>query len=556
MPVIKVNKQDFCKLVGKDLDWDVIEKKLPMLGVGWEGRSEEEFEVEVFPNRPDMLSVEGLARAFSSFIGVRKGLKHYDAKPSQLYIVSVDEKVSKVRPFIACTIAMNVEFTDDFIRSIMQVQEKLHVTHGRKRRKVAIGLHDFDKIKFPVYYTTKPKEFKFIPLGESKEMSLEEILQKHPKGVEYGWIVKDFEEYPILIDAKGMVLSMPPIINSIHTMLTESTRNVFFDMTGTDWKAVNEVLNILVTTFIDRGAEVFRVRIKYPDRFVETPDLSPKEMRVEYEYINRLLGLSLSKNEIHQLLGRMGYDAYDDGSYARVLVPCYRTDIMHPIDVVEDVAIAYGYDRFEPELPNLATIGQEDEFERFSTKLRNFMVGYGLQEVKTFILTSKKKLFEKMRMEEQDVVEAENPKTEEFNVVRNLLLPSLMEVLSRNVRRAYPQNIYEIGDVVLLDENSDTGTRIVRKACVALCHSKASFSEIKSLTESLLRNVGVKEFEFVETSKNFLIEGRGACVKVKDVELGFLGEVHPAVLEEWKIEMPVSVLEMDVNKLFEVAKQS
>ena len=552
MPVIKVNRQDFCKLVGKELSMEFVEKTLPMLGVAWEGKEGDEFSVEVFPNRPDMLSVEGLARAFASFIGLKPGLKKYEAKSFD-YMVIVDNRVANVRPFIASAVAKGVEFTDDFITSIMQLQEKLHVTHGRKRRKVAIGLHDLSKITFPVVYTTKPKDFRFIPLGFEEELTLEEILKVHPKGREYGWILDGYDEYPILIDAKNMVLSMPPIINSCHTMLTEQTTGVFFDVTGTDMKAVEEVLNILVTTFADRGAEIFSVEVRYGVQAISYPRFEPKKMEVDASYISKLLGLNLPAVEIAKLLERMGYGVEVRGGKLLVLIPCYRTDIMHPIDVAEDVAIAYGYDKLEPELPNIASVASEDRRERFFNLVRSFMVGFGLQEVKTFILTSEEKLFKLLGREKGKVVELENPKTTEFTVARDTLVPSMLEILRRNRKNEYPQNLFEVGKALVVDESKENKVKELNLLCVALCHARANFSEIKSLVEALMKNFGIS-YEIKEGKRPFIVDGRCAELLVGGASVGYLGEIKPEVLNAWQVYMPVAVCELNLDELVHESK--
>jgi len=553
VPVITVNKDYFCKLVGKDLSMSFIEERLPMLGVGWEEKTKSEFSVEVFPNRPDMLSVEGLARAFASFIRIRPGLKEYKALDSE-YLVTVDSKVSKVRPYFVAAVVKNVRFTDELIKSIIQLQEKLHMTHGRKRRKVAIGLHDLDKVFFPVTYTTKPPDFSFIPLEQNREMTLKQILEKLPKGKEYAWILEGKEEYPILIDDKGVVLSMPPIINSEATKVEEGTKNLFIDVTATDLKAANEVLNILVTTFADIGCEIYKVKVKYVDTLITTPNLQPRSVELDPEYVNKLLGLDLSVEKIIELLEIMGYSAVKIDNKIEVKVPCYRCDIMHSIDLVEDIAIAYGYENFEPTIPNIATLGKENEFEEFSNKFRNFLVGFGLQEVTTFMLTNREKLFKKMNMPHVEVAETLNPKTEEYCVVRNWLLPSLMEILAKNKRYEYPQNLFEVGDVVHLDEKGETGVKMERRLAIVLCHAKASFSEIKSVAESILLNLGIKDYKIEEGKCPCFIEGRDALIKVKGEIIGRFGEIHPLVLENWSLEMPVAALEMNVSFLFKLIR--
>jgi len=501
-----------------------------------------------------MLSVEGLARAFSSFIGIKTSLRTYKAEKS-LYLVKVDSATKPIRPYIVCAAVTGITMSDELIKSLMQIQEKLHITHCRKRRKAAIGLHDLNKIKFPLYYTVKPPSFKFIPLGEMKEMNLDEILIHTPKGKDYGWILKDKEKYPILMDADEKVMAMPPIINSIHTAVEEKTKNLFIDVTGTDEKTVNEILNIVVTSLAERGGKLFKVKIKYADRTIETPNLENRMMKLEPSYVNRLLGLNLSNYEMIEYLQRMGLDAVEMKSNLQVIIPCYRVDIMHAMDLVEEIAIAYGYERFEPKIPNIPSIGEENPIETFSSKLRNLLIGYGLQEVITFMLTNKKNLFDKMKLKREKIAETSNPKTEEYSVLRNRLLPSLMEVLWRNRHREYPQRIFEIGDVIELSPDSETGATTKKKLAIALSHSKSSFSEIKSMVESILNNLDLKDYKLKESSTPFFIKGRVAKLFIKDKLLGEFGEINPEVLVNWELEMPVSACEIDVDFLFELIKK-
>jgi len=553
MPVIDVNLGDFLNLLGEDISLAEIEERLPMMGVAWKGRTEDGFSIEVDPNRPDMLSIEGLARAYASFIGLRTGLRHYDVKDSD-YSAIIDERVEPVRPYFVSAVINQIEFDDALIRSIIQMQEKLHITHCRKRRKVSIGLHDLEPIEFPVTYTARPGDFSFRPLDERRKMTCDKILKELPKGREYAWILEGKGEYPILMDAKGMVLSMPPIINSEHTRIDEATDSIFVDVTATETKAMNEVLNILATTFADRGAEIYKVENKYPDRVVEMPNLSPWTLELKTDYVNGLLGLDLTDGQAASYLERMGYGV-EPGSPLRVLVPCYRTDIMHPMDLVEDVAIAYGYDKFIPEIPEIASPAGEDKLEVFCRQLRNFVVGFSFLETMTFMMTNKQNLFEKMSLPEEPVAETTNPKTEEYTVLRNWLLPSLMEVLSINKHHPYPQNLFEVDDIILLDEQEETGARTAKHLSVVLCHARANFSEAKAVMNDILGNLGLTEVEVEAEGPTCFIEGRRLVAKVDGRPICRAGELKPEVLESWGLEMPVAGLEMDVDALFELTRK-
>jgi len=551
MPVITINLEDFRELLGRKVTMEELQERLPMMGSGWEGATEEGFNLEVFPNRPDLLSLEGLVRAYSSFTGERPGPRRYRVKPSG-YVVNVDRKVEKVRPYFVTAVVKKVEFDDPLIRSIIQMQEKLHVTHGRKRRKVAIGLHNLKPIKFPVTYTTKPPDFKFRPLGERFEKSLKEILTETPKGQEYAWVLEGAGEYPMILDAKGMVLSMPPIINGEYTRIDEATNSLLIDITGTDLKAITEALNVITTTFADRGAEVYSVENRYRDHVAVTPDLSPRTMKLDNGYVNRTLGLELRPRETASYLKKMGHGA-KPGEALEVSVPCYRTDVMHPIDLVEDVAIAYGYDRMESVIPPISTAAGEDPLEVFSRTLRSFMVGFGFLEVVTFMMTNGEKLFARMGMQEEPVAEVENPKMEGYTTLRNRLIPSLMEVLSFNKHHPYPQNLYEVDDVILLDPETETGARTARRLAVVVCHARANLSEIRGVMDSLLGSLEVKA-EVEAGGPDCFIDGRRFLAKVGGETLAWGGEMKPDVLLGWELEMPVAALEVDVDLLHRLMK--
>jgi len=515
VPVIEVNIEDFRELLENDISVEELSNRLPMMGVSWEGETEDGFSIEVFPNRPDLLSIEGLARAYSSWTGDKTGLREYFVQKSD-YKVNIDEKTQSVRPFFVTAVLKNIEFDDALIRSLIQVQEKLHVTHGRKRRKVAIGIHDLSVVEFPVTYTTKPGEFEFQPLGEEEEKTVDWMLNDMKTGIEYSWILDGHDEYPMILDNKGMVLSMPPIINSEHTRVNEFTAELFIDITGTDLKAITEVLNVICTMFADRGVEVHEVHNHYPDGSVlTTPNLKPWEMELDNRYVNKTLGVEFTPEESLAELEKMGHSGTVVWNIIKTHIPCYRADIMHPIDLVEDIAIAYDYDNFEPNIPPLLSEAGEDALEVFSRSIRNFMVGHGLLEVVTFMMSNKDKL----------------------------------EILSFNKHHPYPQNLYEVDDIVVIDPTTDTGARSLRRLAMVQCHARANFSDIKATMNSILENLEL-EATVEEGGWDCFIPGRRYVAKLGDDVLCWAGEIKPEVLGNWDLEMPVAALELDVEVLF------
>ena len=549
MVVIDVNIEDFRELVGRDLSIEELADRLPMMGVSWEGETEDGFALEVFPNRPDLVSIEGLARAYSSWIGDKTGLREYYVQKSD-YKVIVDKKTEEVRPYFVTAVIKNIVFDDSLIRSLIQTQEKLHMTHGRRRRKVAIGIHDLSPIEFPVTYTTKPGEYEFQPLGEEEDKTVDWMLNVMKTGVEYSWILEGHDQYPMILDNKGMVLSMPPIINGEYTRVNEFTAELFIDVTGTDLKAITEVLNVICTMFADRGAEIYEVHNHYPDGSVlTTPNLKPWEMEVDNRYVIKTLGIEITPEESLKELEKMGHSGTVVWNIIKTYIPCYRADIMHPIDLVEDIAIAYDYDNFEPNIPPLLSEAGEYPLEVFSRMLRNFMVGHGMLEVITFMLTNKDKLFTRMNMAEEPICEIANPKMEAYNSLRIRLLPGIMEILSLNKHHPYPQNLYEVDDVVIIDPTTETGARNIRRLAAIQCHAKANFSDIKALMNSILENLELSA-QVEAGGWDCFIEGRRYIAKIGDDIICWAGEMKPQVLENWDLEMPVAALEMDIDVLF------
>lgn len=530
MPTITLNKKDFESLVGRKLPLLQLKQNLAMLGTNLESIKENEITIEIFPNRPDMLSEEGLARALSSFINCKTGLKKYRIHKSN-YKCIIEKKTEKVRPYVAYAVVKNIKFTEASLISIMQLQEKLHLTFGRNRKKLSIGIYDLDKIKFPLTYTTKPHSFKFTPLESTKSLTLSQILKQHEKGIEYSHLIKGFKEYPIWIDSDNLVLSMPPIINSDQTKVTKKTKNLFVDVTGLDKNAVEQALNIMICALSDRGGKIYEVKSKKQSY----PNLTPKKLKLNLDHVNKILGLNLKENDIKKLLEKMGYDYKNKTVY----IPAYRSDILHEIDVIEDIAIAYGYDNFKSKIPSLATIGSENSFEKLKTKIAEVLIGHGFIETSSYTLTSKE-ILDKMNIN-LNYIETENAKSKDYTILRPWLIPSLLEILYKNKHNEYPQKIFEINTVFKKERE------VIRLACL-ITHEKTNFTEIKQIFDSLMQQLNLK-YEMKEVKHNSFIEGRVGRISIKGKEIAYIGEIHPAVLTNFNLNLPVSAFEFNLTDL-------
>jgi phenylalanyl-tRNA synthetase beta chain len=439
----------------------------------------------------------------------------------------------------------------------MHLQDKLDQTYGRRRRRASIGLYNLALITPPLQYAVaKPEAVSFVPLGGEKEMDLREIVETHPKGIEYGHLVKKHENWPILHDSEERVLSIPPIINSNDLgKISEGKEDVFIEVTGTEHRTVLNTLTIVTLSLADRGEEIFSTQVRYPygeEKVISTPNLTTKEVYLDLDYVNQVLGLSLMGDDVLKLLRRARYNGrWSGGSSIEVTVPCYRMDVMHPLDVIEDVAIMYGYNNLKPRWPQQITFGKISEFESFSDATREVMVGLGFQEILSFSLSNGERLFRKMNLKEEGAVELLNPTSLRFTCLRNWLIPSLMDFLSKNTHVEYPQRVFEVGDCVVPDETSETGVRNARKLACLIAHSNANFSEVKASLHAFSINMGIKQ-QLEEATHPSFIEGRVGTILTQGRQVGIVGEISPLVLEMWGLENPVTGYEMNLSTLMNV----
>src|SRR3989338_8396529 len=267
MPTINISRKVFEQLVGRKLPLEKLKDRISYLGTDLESVTENEIIVEVFPNRPDMLSVQGFARAFSSFIGAKKGLRKYTVEKSNEKVI-IEKSVADVRPYTACAIVKNLHFDDEKIKEVIDIQEKLHITYGRNRKKVAIGIYPFEKIKTPIrFLAEEPKNIIFQPLESNKKMNALEILEKHPAGKAYWHLLQGKEKFPVFRDANGEVLSVPPIINSHETgKINEKTKDIFIECSGFDFDVLQKCLNIIVTALHEIDGKIYSMELHYGNK--------------------------------------------------------------------------------------------------------------------------------------------------------------------------------------------------------------------------------------------------------------------------------------------------
>src|SRR3989344_1531470 len=542
MPTITFSLKD---LVGKKLSIEEVETYAHYGKGDLESYTQETDEIKIDfgdTNLPYLWSVEGFARLVRLILGKQKGIPVLQVNKSD-YTIQVDSSVLKVRPFIDAFVAKGRSVDDYMIKQIVQLQEKLCDNYGRRRQKVAIGVYQCHKINFPVHYTaTSPESVKFTPLDFKKEMTQQEILEDHPKGKEFSWILEGHTKYPLLLDHEHTVLSFPPIINSEETgRVKEGDSELFIEVTGIDDGAVHLAANIMAQALFERGFSIYEVVIAYPTKEIHTPLLFNDTIKMDSNQVRSVLGLELSSAETKKLLAKAGYNLKGD----TVIIPPYRKDILHFVDVIEDIAIMYDYNKIPTKPLENYTIGSTFPLIKIIDRCRELLIGLGYQEMMSPILTNVHTMNRKMIREDSKTLEILNYMSETYSAVRSWLIPLLLDTLSKNKHRDYPQKIFEQGLISLKNKG---GIADQERLAVITIHETANYTEMRQLLDYIMKMLKL-EYTIEELEHPSFIRGRSGKVIVKDKEVALLGEIHPQVIRNFNLELPAVACELNISEL-------
>lgn len=567
MPTFSYNIKDIEKLVGTKID--NFKKYLELLKIDYE-IEKENISLEFKDiNRPELWAIEILAREIKAKMG--KPVKKYEIKKEKWKII-VDKNLNKIRPFIGAIVVKKANIDENFLKYLIQIQEALAENYGKKRRYLSIGIYEFDKIKWPVYYkAVQPESVKFIPLNMEEELNLKQILKKHEKGIKYGELLKDFDKYPILIDSDNNILSFPPIINSNYSGKVEIGRkNLMIEVTGLQENFLDHALDIFARIFLERGFKVYSIEINYQNLTKYYPQFKEIEIEIDKKYIDKAFNFNLTNKQIIELakkfLARVEFKEIKrkfltkiEANRIKFIYPSYRLDIKGKDDVIEDLIICYGYDKLKPEINKieLTNYGEEDKNHLLYRKVSNIMASIA-EEVLTNILTNPSFFRETIR-KKYKLVEILNPISQNYCALRNYIFPNLLNFLSANKRVDLPIKIFEIGNVTRIinkdgkdiEEKEEIG-EIKEKIHLAYAAigNDISFTNAKQDLEFLFRNLNLN-YELEEIDHETFIQGRVAKIIVNKKEVGFIGEIHPAVLHNFRLFYPVAIFELCLTELFD-----
>jgi len=544
LPVVELNINRIRKLVSGTVTRKQILDVLPFLGLDIESEDNDEIRIEYSPNRPDYSTDYGIANGLQGLLGIKKGIQKISIKKKGQFAIKVDSSVTKIRPYVTGMIATNGKLDDLSIKQLMNMQEDLHFGIGRKRKKSSIGLHDADKISFPLTYTTMSREHKFVPLNSNVEQTIDEILTDTEVGQNYGWVIENAKNVPIILDSEQNTISFPPIINSALTTVTPNTKNILIEVTGIDKESAEDMLSVVISILQTAGFEFNELKISGNKNSI--PQLKDRTIVYDPKFTSEILGIDMSLSNMVTCLKKCRLDASIKGKKITCIIPRYRFDIFGPMDLVEEIALGYGIANIEPKLSPSTTIGQKNNVTIKTELISKTAVGLGFLEVMNSSLTSKKILYEMTNRNSSEIISVLDSKSREHTILRDSLLPSLLENLSKNIHESYPQKLFETGVVFSKGKIIDESINLA----VVIAYKDANYSELKAILQSLLRT-NFKINLQTKTSKNqeLFIQGRHANIFSNEKKIGEIGEIDSKILENFRIRTSVVGFEIKLSGL-------
>jgi phenylalanyl-tRNA synthetase beta chain len=553
---------------------------------------EELYKIDTPANRYDLLCAEGMAIALKVFKRMMPTpvIRAIPPKCS----MHVGKSVANVRDYVVCAVLRNVKFTQERYDSFIDFQEKLHSGLARKRTLASVGTHDLDKCTPPFRYDAKAKEtIRFTPLNQGSRVldctgdGLEQFYKDDKHISRYVPLISGFPKFPVVSDSTGTTLSLPPIINSDFSRIDVATRNIFIECTALDHHKAHVLVNQMVSAFslyCDEPFTVEQVDVVYEEPITvlgktmkeeRTPNLSYQAFEVDVPTINSRVGVEVSADEVADLLTKMQYETQVLNA-TRVLAkapPC-RADVLHQCDIVEDVAIAYGYDNLTLLPCPTASHGTQTPMNKLTHLLRLELASAGYTEMLTFSLCSRDEAFDWLGRKDQDVaVHIGNPQTIEFQVVRPSLLPGTLKTLQHNKSSPLPLKLFEITDVVLLEPSDRIGSVNKRHLCAVHVEPDSSaFQDIQGVVEYVFVKLGVpkssKKQQLSDENRWYYIESQNPAddgaffaplashrivlchrkgESVVETPIGVLGVIHPNTLSKFDYPFPCSYCEIDLE---------
>ena len=556
LPVISLSLLKLGRYVQNKYSREAILEALPYLGLDIEGVEGDAVDVEYSPNRADFSSEAGVARSLVGLLGIKTGLPEYHTDKSDYEIIVESDEILSERPFVF-GIYCELYVSEEILKQLITMQEDLHNGLGRKRSSVSIGIHNADPITNKIRYrATRDRNFAFVPLGSTQPMKISEVLSRTEQGQQYGRLVSS-GIYPVLEDSRGNLLSLPPIINGELTRLKEGVSKIFVDVTATDERSGDAVTAIITSMLADIGGKVKSVLVVRSGNQSKTftPDMTPHEMKFDLSLCNKLLGLDLNQDDARICLEKSRLGLSSNGM-ARI--PRFRADIIHPVDLAEEVALGYSVAKLEPQRVLSSLSGSLNRRLTKIDSIIDILIGLGLTEIWNLSMVGK----EIVALCDEPL-SVEDSKSQSFDYLRCDLATSLLRVLGASTSLEYPQRIFEVAPTFARSKDanqSGVGVSENVHACSLLADSEMNYTSARSILDALLRAMptvhdGKIAFSPLrEQEKSVFLEGRSAHIAIEtktneSIELGVVGEISPVVLVQFGISVPVAGFELNLEPI-------
>ena len=555
MPTISVNQALIAKLLnvhGLHHNVGEISDQLPLLGTDIDLCDQETLNIEIFPNRPDLLSGETLSRAIRSFI-------HHQIQGPELGVsesnitMTVDSDLKEIRPIILGAVVRNINLqelnieSDEFIKSLMDHQEKLHFALGRGRKRASIGVHDLSTIHPPFRVKAVSGKEKFIPLAMDEPITISDILINHPKGIEYAHLLEGYDKFPVIVDSRDNILSFPPIINGKQTTVTASTTDFFIDVTGWDFRSCEASLMLIALQLKELGGSIESIEVTDCNGQVNKyPNGNPVEHILPTKMLDGILGRELNETELTKSINRMGGKFISrDREEIIIEMPRWRFDILHPVDLVEDIAIGHGFEDLGEDIPRSPMTAKPRSDANLLRRVRDSMQGLGMMQIQSLTLSNDDDQFKLVRWDNVgEITRITNPITVDHTLLRQYLLPGLLRLLASNRHHDLPQSVYELGTVVRDHKNAS-------RLAFLVAERTGGFAAIRGRIQAFLRDLGASEYQIQTLPDNEgpWLAGRAAKVIVNGKHIGCFGEIDPHVGELFELKVPMNGAEFCLHEI-------
>lgn len=567
--------QNLCFAFGLELDEVTTEKQMISKEQGVEqstGASEDViYRIDVPANRYDLLCLEGLVTGLQIFLEKIPAPRYravVPKPPSKMEKIIVTNTPKNIRPYVVGAVLRGIELTQESYTSFIDLQDKLHQNICRKRTLVSIGTHDLDTIKGPFTYDAKsPKDINFIPLNQDKKfdgLGIMELYSNHAQLKQYLPIIRESSIYPVVYDSNGVILSLPPIINSDHSKITLNTKNIFIEATATDLTKAKVVLDTLVCAFSKYCKDKYTVEsveviYQETNEIYQYPELKYRFNEINNDDAINYIGIKCSSDKVARLLSRMCLQTKvldDDNNKLKVEIPPTRHDVIHACDIYEDIAISWGYNNIDKTIPKTSTIGKEFPLNKLSDHIRNELAQCGFTEALTFSLCSKEDISDKLgwSFDKIPAVTISNPKTLEFQVARTCLLSGLLKTLNANKKMPLPLKLFEVSDVVIKDDSTECGAKNERRLCAIYSNKSAGFEIIHGLLDRVMQLLEITWSLDKKNGYYLLAEDdptyfpqRCAKIMLNGNVIGKMGVLHPDVIHKFDLHLPCSALEITIE---------